>query len=87
MDPTWINAGASVLGKALSGSAGGPSRADASQRVEQVFDSSGWNVNFGAGAVTSDRQQLPAVGGGFNTTAVILIVAGLVAWKIANRKH
>lgn len=86
MDPQLLMAGANVLGRMLSPNSGGPSRSDNAQRTEAVFDNSGWNVNYGGGTITSDRQQLPAVGGGLNTTTIVLVVAGLVAIKLWRRK-
>ena len=74
------------LGSALGGG-GGPAVSSADgNKIENVFDNSGWNVNFGAGEITSDRQQLPSVGG-FDTTT-LLIIAGvvLVAIKLMKKK-
>ncbi|SHL45065.1 hypothetical protein SAMN05216428_102443 [Nitrosospira sp. Nsp11] len=71
----------------LAGGAGGPavSRADGA-KIEPVFDNSGWNVNFSSGSITSDRQQLPALGGMEWTTAAMWIAGGLVVWKIIQKK-
>lgn len=53
----WLDAGSKVLGKALEGAPGGPSNAFNTAQLSNPFDSSGWNVNFGSGTITSDRQQ------------------------------
>ena len=89
MDPMMLLAASGLaqgLGGALGG-AGGPAVSGADgNRIENVFDNSGWNVNFGAGEIASDRQQLPSVGG-FDTTT-LLIIAGvvLVAIKLMKKK-
>lgn len=91
MDPVTtaalIQGGSSVLSSALKGGGpAGPSYAD-SGSGEAVFDNSGWTVNFGDDAeVNPQRQQLPAVGGGINTTVIMVIVGALVAWKIYNKR-
>lgn len=76
------NALGTGLGAAMGGTAG-PSSAHGN-KVEAIFDNSGWNVNFDDGTITSDRQQLPALGGmDLDTTTMLLIgAAALVAFKI-----
>lgn len=74
------------LGSAIGGG-GGPttSKADGN-KVDAIFDNSGWNVNFGEGDITSDRQQLPALGGIDTTTLVIMAAVALVALKLLKKK-
>lgn len=90
VDPATIAAGVSIVAGLMKSSSGGgasaPMKADGTQAIDQIFDFSGWNVATGGnGKITSDRQQLPALGGNWQTTALI-IAAGLVAWKIYNQK-
>lgn len=69
----WLQLGASVLGKAMESST--PTTASSESAGAAGFDNSGWNVNFGNGAVqTSKRQQLPAVGG-FGMAALLIVIA------------
>lgn len=87
MEPTLVAAGINALGGALSSKpAAGPSfaRADNMFDMSWGFDNSGWTVNFGDNAeVNPQRQQLPAVGGGINTTMIVIVIGGLVAWRLA----
>lgn len=73
-----LNAGSSILGKALSG--GSSARSDAALRNDVANDFSGWNVNFGEGAIDSNRDQ---AAGGLGMWIVLGIAAVLVvkAWK------
>lgn len=74
-------AGASVLGGAMKGA--DPAFARSENATDAVFDNSGWTVNFGDGATqNAERSQLPQIGGGINTTVIIIVVAGLIAWKM-----
>lgn len=63
---------------------GGPSSVDATS----AFDSSGWNVNFGGGSITSERRE-SAAGAAASMDAYlpyVLIAAGvLVAWRMTRR--
>lgn len=82
MDPTLIMAGASILGKAMQ-TPPAYSGAQSGGTTEQIFDNSGWTVNFGDGVEqTTERTQEQAPPAGMNATLIILVVAGLVAWKI-----
>jgi len=47
----------SGLGGALGGGSAGPSQASGGHMGGAMFDSSGWNVNFGGGSITSSRAQ------------------------------
>lgn len=86
LDPNaLVTAGSSVLGAALKSE---PSFAQASSQLDAVFDNSGWTVNFGDNATqNTERSQLPAVGGGINTTIIIVAVCALVAWKLYVRSQ
>lgn len=69
-------------GGGLSAGGGGPSTAGL-RSGDNSFDSSGWNVNFGAGSIDSTRGG-EALGG-----YVPYIVAGLgllIVWRM-NRKR
>lgn len=80
----WMTLGSSFV-SGLGGGLGksGPSSAMSRADNNQIdFDHSGWVVQFGDGTVTTDRQQLPAIGGGLNTTTLLLVIGGLVALKI-----
>lgn len=86
----WMSLGGSFM-SGLGGSLGGGksagpamSRADSNQIQ---FDNSGWVVQFGDGSVQTDRQQLPAIGSGLNTTTLLLVAAGLVAMKLWNKRN
>lgn len=73
----------------MMGGAGGPAISSANgNRIEPVFDQSGWNVNFGSGTIKSDRQQLPALGGamGDMTSVLLWVGGGLLVWKILSKK-
>lgn len=77
------------LGSALpgmAGGAGGPttSKADGN-KVEAIFDNSGWNVAFGGSTIKSDRQQLPAIGGMDPMNMLLWAVGGLVVWKVISK--
>ena len=76
-----------VLGAVMDNSPSGPAISGiTTPKTEALFDNSGWNVNFGSGSVSSDRQQLPSVGG-FDTSTILLIGAGgLLALLILRRK-
>lgn len=61
MDPmtgALINAGSSVLGKALAPSSAGPSRADSTQWLNQSWDNSGWTVSTGSSKAAGGARGL-----------------------------
>ena len=70
----------------LTGGAGGSASAGpATNNADSMFDSSGWNVNFGAGEITSSATKSdPASWAKY--LPFVLIGAGLLAWKIY-KKH
>jgi hypothetical protein len=98
MDPSalaLLNAGSSVLGKALGGSSGGggpiDSRSelfaptDTNVSVSSIFDSSGWTVSTGSssaqGATLGARAGSVATpGGAFGLSVTEMILGGLVLW-------
>jgi len=85
MNPALIAAGAQVLGSALKSE---PAFGQSHNAIDAVFDNSGWTVNFGDGAeVNPQRSELPGVGGGINTTIIIVAVCALVAWKLYVRSQ
>lgn len=57
-----------------------------------TFDSSGWNVNFGAGTIESARAQTPLPTGastsGVNAYLpyVLIGLGALVVWRMTRRK-
>jgi hypothetical protein len=73
------------LGGGLSASVGGggPSSVDA----QSAFDSSGWNVNFGAGTIESTRSQAEGGAGAVQGyMPYILVAAGLlVVWRMTRK--
>lgn len=91
-----LNAGSKVLSSALSPSPGGPSNATSrnEQSFNSVFDSSGWNVNFGRdGIINSDRtQETETPASAITKTAMnwiplaALAVGGLLLWKHFSKK-
>lgn len=89
VDP-WVaamNAGANVLGKAVSTPPAGPSAAMQSNPYSWGFDSSGWNVNFGNGTVASSATKSDTSGTGtaaaMNWRNLALAGLGVVAlWAV-----
>lgn len=78
---TAIPAFASGLGQGLGGSAG-PSQA--SGALDGVFDSSGWNVNFGSGGIESSRAQ-----SGDLDKYIPYVIAGvglLIVWRLTRKR-
>lgn len=64
----------------LTGGASGPSTA--AGRGESSFDSSGWNVNFGGGAISSS-----ASGGLSEYLPYVLAAAAVViAWRMSRKR-
>jgi hypothetical protein len=80
----WLGIGSSFaqgLGSSL-GNPGGPS--NAALRGDSAFDSSGWNVNFGAGGIESDRSQTQPLS---EYMPYILVAAGLlVVWRMTRKR-
>lgn len=66
----------------LSAGGGGPSGVGAGM-FEGMFDSSGWNVNFGAGTIESSRAQA----GPMPEYLPYLLIGGalLVVWRMTRR--
>jgi hypothetical protein len=97
MDPTMMLMASSVIGKAAGPAMpAGPSSAFDSGGTDWMFDSSGWNVNFGQGATVtsqatktqSDPIGLAALGSGLsmNWQTIAVIGLGIVAvWAIVRR--
>lgn len=85
MDPLTIGMGM----QALSGMAApaGPSSASSTSS----FDSSGWNVNFGSGGITSQRTQTEPSAAGVGVAAspyLPYLLAGaalLVVWRMTRK--
>lgn len=89
-DPQWMpiaTEGVKALGSALGGSGpAAPSSANGNT-FDTRFDSSGWNVNFGSGGITSDRTSSEARSGlgdmGGNVGLIVIGLLGLVVlWKL-----
>lgn len=84
MDPMTLSAGFSALGAAA---AGGPS----SVQSDNLFDNSGWNVNFGTGSIDSNRSQAEGAGAALPQSIngylpYVLVAAGLlIAWRMTRR--
>ena len=78
MDPTWIMAAASVVGGALQSPASGPTGSGTGGYVD--FGDSPFVVNTGSGSAS-------ATGSTSTLLWVAAVIAGLIAWKIANQKH
>jgi hypothetical protein len=80
----WLGIGSSFaqgLGTSL-GNPGGPSQA--ALRGEVGFDSSGWNVNFGSGAIEATRSQAGELS---EYMPYLLLGAGLlVVWRMTRKR-
>lgn len=79
MEPMSLLSGGIAGG--VKGGAGGSAGPSNALGGDSSFDASGWNVNFGAGSVSSSRsdmgQYLP----------YILAAAGvLIAWRLTRKK-
>lgn len=79
----------SGLGKGL-GDSMQATPSGASGALSSMFDSSGWNVNFGAGNIESSRSQTPA--GPMDAMAQYLpymigLVGVVVAWKMLRKSR
>ncbi len=97
MDTMLFMAASGVLGKAAGPAMpGGPSSVVDTGAQDWMFDSSGWNVNFGQGATVtsqatktqSDPIGLAALGSGLsmNWQTLAAIGLGIVAvWAIVRR--
>jgi hypothetical protein len=70
MTPTSFGAGSSLQGGA--GGSAGPSTASSNTSA-----SSGWNVNFGSGAIGTDASKWVQLG--------LIAAAAFVAWKLVRR--
>lgn len=68
----------------LSAGGGGPSGSGAGM-FEGMFDSSGWNVNFGAGNIESSRAQSQTKPMDEYMPYLILGAALLVVWRMTRR--
>lgn len=80
-------AGAQAAGQALQTALAGANSSANDAAVKNVFDHSGWNVNFGSGEITSERRQTEAPEAALQGIAqflplIGLAVAGLIAWKM-----
>lgn len=78
MDPLSI-AGSQLYG-GVKGGAGG-SAGPSSSGLNSGFDSSGWNVNFGAGKIESSR----GLDLGQYAPYLAIVAAGIALWKIIKR--
>ena len=84
--------GIKALGTALGGSGPAAPSSSNGNAFDTKFDSSGWNVNFGGGSITSDRTSSDTktplgmdLGG--NTGLIVLGLLGIVvAWKLLRKK-
>jgi hypothetical protein len=90
VDPVLVNAGANIIGKALTPSPAGPSSADSVFSTNLGFDNSGWNVNFGSGSQTATTDKTNSQGGAGGVSGnlnsylpwAIIFVGALVAYKM-----
>jgi hypothetical protein len=95
MWPQLIAAAGTIGAKAVQTPAPGPSSAFQTSPYEWMFDSSGWNVNFGEGTITSQATKTQSdplglagltSGLSMNWQSVALIGLGVVAvWAIVRR--
>lgn len=67
----------------LTGGEGGDA-GPASVKADAMFDSSGWNVNFGAGGIESSASKAATGLGSY--LPFVLIAAGLIAFKLYRAK-
>jgi len=74
----WLQAASPILGKALGGSAAGPSRADSSatQNVSSGQNNSGWTVATGSASATG----VPA-SSALSLPIILAALAALWIWK------
>lgn len=76
----------------MAGGAGGPAvSASDHNRVEPVFDQSGWNLIIGTdnkidSKRSQERSELPTLGGSANTTMILWLAGGVIVWKLLTRK-
>lgn len=82
--PGWLALGASVLGSALAPRPSAPAVSSIGGGTFLGFDSSGWNVNFGSGGITSTATKAEAgspitqyVAYGFAALAMVLFAKAL----------
>lgn len=70
-----------------AGGNAGPSYAGGVSGSMFGLDGSGWNVNFGAGSITSDMEKQQGTGSGLQQYLPWLLIAGvgLVLWKKMKR--
>lgn len=85
----WAALGGSFLqgfGSSLNSPAG-PSNAVA--RQDSGFDSSGWNVNFGSGGITSSDTREQGRGGELNQYMPYILAgaAVLIVWRMTRKKQ
>lgn len=96
MDPSLLMAASSVLGKSMASAPSGPSSAYQQNPSDWGFDSSGWNVNFGGGSITSqatktesDPMGLAGLTSGLsmNWPVIAMVGLGVVAvWMITRKR-
>lgn len=79
MEPLSI-AGSQLYGGVKGGAGGSAGPANAMQEGG-MFDSSGWNVNFGAGKIESSR----GLDLGQYAPYLAIVAAGVALWKILKR--
>lgn len=78
IDPTWINAASTVVGKALQPGNVGPSRAESDSGGIFGF-SAPFNVTTGSGDAGTGSVLGPAL------AVVAVVIVGVIAWKLLKK--
>ncbi len=88
----WIGVASSFAGGLGQGMGSPAAPSSAVGRSEAVFDNSGWNVNFGEGALssTSDKTTSTGAGGMGNMTDYVpyfvAAVGAIILWRMSRKK-
>jgi hypothetical protein len=76
-----LNAGSSVLGKALSPAPAAPAVSNAAASYSSMFDSSGWTVSTGGGTAYGTPPALKSTNVWMYGVIAAAVVLGVVLWK------
>ncbi|PZU51889.1 MAG: hypothetical protein DI561_15045 [Thauera sp.] len=77
----WLNAGSSVLGKALSPAPAAPSTALSGGAYTNAPDHSGWTVSTGGGTAYGTPPALKAPSVSIIAIVAVAALLGVVLWK------
>lgn len=84
----WEAIAADAAGKFAQGlgESLGSQPAQSGVSASNAFDSSGWNVNFGAGSIASDRRQAGASTFDQYVPYVIAAAGVLIVWRLTRKR-